>query len=152
MFPSAAQAARLRLTKINRRCARVCSPAHTASVFCVVDPIHDAEYVRVSSMPELRSPVLIVAFEGWNDAGDAASTTAHHLIDRLNGEVFADIDPEDFFDFTAMRPTVEIVDGTERQLHWPDSSFYACRLADAPFDVIIMLGVCLLYTSDAADE
>lgn len=141
MVPSAGRAARLRLTEINRRSVRVRSSEHTDTVFCVAEPIHGAEYVRVSSTPELRSPVLIVAFEGWNDAGDAASTTAHHLIDRLNGELFADIDPEEFFDFTAMRPTVEIVDGTERELHWPDTSFYACRLADAPFDVIIMLGV-----------
>ena len=84
---------------------------------------------------------MIVAFEGWNDAGDAASTTAHHLIDRWNAELFADIDPEEFFDFTAMRPNVEIVDGFERELHWPNTSFYAARLADAPFDAIILLGV-----------
>ncbi len=109
--------------------------------FGVTNLIPDASHVRATHIPELRSPVLVVAFEGWNDAGDAASTTAHHLIDRWNGERFADIDPEEFFDFTAIRPTVEIVNGTERELHWPDSSFYACRLADAPFDVIIMLGV-----------
>ena len=125
----------------NRRRVRVASSAHTDTVLQVVESIHGAEYVRVSSMPELRSPVLIVAFEGWNDAGDASSTTAHHLIDRLNGELFADVDPEEFFDFTALRPTVEIVDGDERELHWPETSFYACRLADAPFDIIIMLGV-----------
>lgn len=85
--------------------------------------------------------MLICAFEGWNDAGDAASSTLHHLIDRWSGERFAEIDPEEFFDFTAMRPTVEIVDGTERQLHWPDTSFYAASIADAPFDVVLLLGV-----------
>ena len=105
------------------------------------ESIGGAEFVRCTSLPELRSPVLIVALEGWNDAGDAASTTAHHLIDRWNAELFADIDPEEFFDFTAIRPTVEIVDGFERELHWSDTSFYAARLADAPFDVIVMLGV-----------
>ena len=107
----------------------------------MTNSIGGAEFVRCSSLPELRSPVLIVALEGWNDAGDAASTTAHHLIDRWNAELFADIDPEEFFDFTAIRPTVEIVDGFERELHWPDTSFYAARLADAPFDAIVMLGV-----------
>lgn len=84
---------------------------------------------------------MIVAFEGWNDAGDAASTTAHHLIDRWNAELFADIDPEEFFDFTSMRPTVEIIDGFERELHWPNTSFYSATLADAPFDAIILLGI-----------
>jgi len=107
----------------------------------VTKSISGAEFVRCSELPELRSPVLIVAFEGWNDAGDAASTTAHHLIDRWNAELFADIDPEEFFDFTAMRPTVEIIDGFERELHWPDTSFYAARLPSAPFDAIVMLGV-----------
>ena len=113
----------------------------TGTVLSVTNSIGGAEFVRCSSLPELRSPVLIVALEGWNDAGDAASTTAHHLIDRWNAELFADIDPEEFFDFTAIRPTVEIVDGFERELHWPDTSFYAARLADAPFDAIVMLGV-----------
>lgn len=113
----------------------------TATVFVVNESIGGAEFVRCSELPSLRSPVLIVAFEGWNDAGDAASTTAHHLIDRWNADLFADIDPEEFFDFTAMRPTVEIIDGFERDLHWPDTSFYAARLSDAPFDAIVMLGV-----------
>lgn len=100
-----------------------------------------AEHTRQITTPELRSPVLVCAFEGWNDAGDAASTTIHHLIDRWSAERFADIDPEEFFDFTAMRPTVEIVDGQERQLHWPDTSFYAAKLVDAPFDVVLLLGL-----------
>ena len=111
------------------------------TVLPVTESIGGAEFVRCTSLPALRSPVLIVALEGWNDAGDAASTTAHHLIDRWNAELFADIDPEEFFDFTAMRPTVEIIDGFERELHWPDTSFYAAKLADAPFDAIVMLGV-----------
>ena len=117
------------------------SSHHTDTVFIVTSQIDGAEHVRCSQVPELRSPVLVVAFEGWNDAGDAASTTAHHLIDRWNAELFADIDPEEFFDFTAMRPTVEIVDGFERELHWPDTSFYAATLADAPFDAIVMMGI-----------
>lgn len=117
------------------------SLASSATVFEVTNPLSSAEFVRSTHVPTLRSPVLIVAFEGWNDAGDAASTTAHHLIDRWDAELFADIDPEEFFDFTAMRPTVEIIDGFERDLHWPDTSFYAARLADAPFDAVVMLGV-----------
>jgi len=119
----------------------VASFRQTDTVFAVTNPIGGAPHVRCSQVPQLRSPVLIVAFEGWNDAGDAASTTTHHLIDRWNAERFADIDPEEFFDFTSMRPTVEIVDGFERELHWPDTSFYAATLADAPFDAVIMLGV-----------
>lgn len=122
-------------------CDRVVIDSATATVLWVTNSIGGAEFVRCSALPNLRNPVLIVALEGWNDAGDAASTTAHHLIDRWDGELFAHIDPEEFFDFTAIRPTVEIIDGFERELHWPDTSFYAARLADAPFDAIVMLGV-----------
>ncbi len=100
-----------------------------------------AQHLRLTAEPGLRAPVLICAFEGWNDAGDAASTTLNHLIDRWSAERFADIDPEEFFDFTSMRPTVEIVDGFERQLHWPDNSFHAAKLVDAPFDAVLLLGV-----------
>lgn len=117
------------------------SPYPTATVLGVTQSIGGAEHVRCSQKPDLRSPVMVVAFEGWNDAGDAASSTAHHLIDRWNADLFADIDPEEFFDFTSMRPTVEIVDGFERELHWPNTSFYAAQLVDAPFDAIVLLGV-----------
>lgn len=93
------------------------------------------------SKPELRSPVLVCAFEGWNDAGDAASTAARHLIERWSAEQFREIDPDEFFDFTAMRPTIEIVDGSERNLRWPSNSFHAAKLDDAPFDAIVLLGI-----------
>lgn len=104
-------------------------------------PDHTANHVRQTAEPELRAPVLICAFEGWNDAGDAASTTVRHLIDRWSAERFADIDPEEFFDFTAVRPTVEILDGLERNLQWPENVFHAAHLTDAPFDAVLLLGM-----------
>jgi proteasome assembly chaperone (PAC2) family protein len=61
----------------------------------------------------------VAAFEGWNDAGDAASTAARHLRDRLHAAPFADLDPEPFFDFTSTRPVVEITDGRTRRINWP---------------------------------
>lgn len=104
-------------------------------------PDDTANHVRLTAEPDLRAPVLICAFEGWNDAGDAASTTVRHLIDRWSAERFADIDPEEFFDFTAVRPTVEILDGLERNLQWPENVFHAAHLADAPFDAVLLLGM-----------
>ncbi len=104
-------------------------------------PYHTSNHVRQTAEPALRAPVLICAFEGWNDAGDAASTTIRHLIDRWSAERFADIDPEEFFDFTAVRPSVEILDGHERNLQWPENVFHAAHLSDAPFDAVLMLGM-----------
>ena len=89
--------------------------------------------------PNLDSPILILAFEGWNDAGDAASTAARHLRDRFGGEVFATIDPEPFYDFTSNRPMMRLEDGA-RVIDWPENSFAAVSRADIPHDLIVMVG------------
>jgi proteasome assembly chaperone (PAC2) family protein len=82
-------------------------------------------HVRWSRSPHVERPILVAAFEGWNDAGDAASTAVRHLRDRLMARPFAELDPEDFFDFTSTRPTVEILDGHQRRLHWPSTELCA---------------------------
>lgn len=89
--------------------------------------------------PELENPIMILAFEGWNDAGDAASTAARHIRDRFGGEVFASIDPEEFYDFTASRPRVRL-DGDVREIEWPENTFSVVRAADAGRDLIVMVG------------
>ncbi len=89
--------------------------------------------------PDLDSPILILAFEGWNDAGDAASSAARHIRDRFGGEVFANIDPEEFYDFTATRPSIRL-DGNARDIEWPENSFAAVRAENAGRDIIVMVG------------
>ncbi|MGI9597763.1 MAG: PAC2 family protein [Acidimicrobiales bacterium] len=82
---------------------------------------------------------MILAFEGWNDAGDAASSAARHIRDRFGGEVFATIDPEEFYDFTATRPKIRL-DGSAREIEWPENSFAAITAVDAGRDLIVMIG------------
>lgn len=89
---------------------------------------------------ELRDPVLVAAFRGWNDAGDAASFAASHLGRVWSAADLASIDPEDFYDFQAVRPQVELVDGTTRKISWPANEFRAARLAGARHDVILLVG------------
>ena len=69
------------------------------------------EHVRWTDRPTLHHPVMVAAFEGWNDAGDAASTTAKWFRDRWNARLVAELDPEEFYDFTTTRPQV-------RQIRW----------------------------------
>jgi proteasome assembly chaperone (PAC2) family protein len=90
--------------------------------------------------PELNRPVLVAAFRGWNDAGDAASFAAQHLERVWGATPLASIDPEDFFDFQATRPQVELVDGETRKITWPENDFAAARLRGAPHDVIVLVG------------
>lgn len=89
---------------------------------------------------ELENPVLIAAFRGWNDAGDAASFAAQHLVRVWGGKRLASIDSEDFFDFQAVRPQVHLDEGLTRHVSWPANDFYAARLTGLPNDVLIMVG------------
>ncbi len=89
--------------------------------------------------PELREPILIVAFEGWGDAGDAATTAARHLRDRLGGTSMATIDPEPFYDFTSTRPNVRIQKGN-RLIEWPENDVAAVLVPAASHDLIILVG------------
>ena len=98
------------------------------------------EFIQwTADRPNLDSPILILAFEGWNDAGDAASTAARHMRDRFGGEVFATVDPEPFYDFTSNRPMLRLEDGS-RVIDWPENSFAAISRADIPHDLIVMVG------------
>lgn len=88
---------------------------------------------------ELRDPILVCAFRGWNDAGDAASYAAIHLGRAWGARRIASIDPEEFYDFQAVRPQVELVDGKTRRITWPENEFWAARL-DGDRDVIVLVG------------
>jgi predicted ATP-grasp superfamily ATP-dependent carboligase len=97
--------------------------------------------LRVSSRPELRQPVLITAFRGWNDGGQGASLAGGFLARTWRAARFADIDPEQFFDFQATRPHVSLVDGVTRQIDWPDNAFYHASIPGAERDALLLLGV-----------
>jgi predicted ATP-grasp superfamily ATP-dependent carboligase len=99
------------------------------------------EHIRwTDERPALRRPVLVLAFEGWNDAGDAASTAARHIADRLDAAPFADIDAEIFYDFTDTRPIVNLDNG-ERSIAWPINEFSASVRTDDDRDVIVVSGL-----------
>ncbi len=89
--------------------------------------------------PELHRPVLIVAFEGWNDAGEAATTAARHLETVWNGEPFATIDAENFYDFTSTRPHVRL-DGDDRVIDWPTNEFSAGLIDGTNRHAVLLVG------------
>jgi predicted ATP-grasp superfamily ATP-dependent carboligase len=94
-----------------------------------------------SERPELRDPVLVCAFRGWNDAGEAASAALGFLIESFDADEIAHIDPEDFFDFTAVRPTIKLVEGRTREVEWPSNTFFAARVPGADSDLVLLQGV-----------
>ncbi|MEA2901020.1 MAG: hypothetical protein QOH36_907 [Actinomycetota bacterium] len=98
------------------------------------------DHVLWESRPTLRRPVLLAAFEGWNDAGDAASSAVRYLRDRWQAKQFATIDPEDFFDFSSTRPQVRLNDDLAREIAWPTNELSAASLPGTSRDVIVLLG------------
>ena len=98
------------------------------------------DYVRWQDRPQLRRPVLIAAFEGWNDAADAASTAVRYLRDRWSARPFATIDHEDFYDFTATRPQVRLVNGLTRRIDWPETELSWASLPGTSREVVVLLG------------
>ena len=94
--------------------------------------------VRWDERPRLRRPILIAAFEGWNDAADGASTAARYLARAWGARPFGAIDPEEFYDFTVTRPQVRLVDGVTRRIDWPEARLAAASLPGKPHDVVFL--------------
>lgn len=98
-------------------------------------------FIQYHNRPILRDPVVLVAFGGWNDAAEAATTAIKFLIDRWKPIKIAEIDSEDFFVFTETRPTVKFVDGIQRTITWPTNQFFAYMATDFNRDIILFTGV-----------
>ncbi|HVA30903.1 MAG TPA: PAC2 family protein [Gaiellaceae bacterium] len=96
--------------------------------------------LNVMFRPELRRPVLVAAFRGWNDGGQGASLGGGYLAKQWNATRFAEIDPEGFYDFQATRPHVSLVEGLTRRLDWPDNGFLHAEIPGAGRDAVILLG------------
>jgi predicted ATP-grasp superfamily ATP-dependent carboligase len=91
--------------------------------------------------PELRKPVMVCAFKGWNDAGEAASAALSFIRGSFHTEDVAQIDPEEYYDFTAVRPTVSLTEGRTREMDWPENKFSVAQVAGAEGDLVMLQGV-----------
>ncbi|MHC3002110.1 PAC2 family protein [Gordonia metallireducens] len=96
---------------------------------------------QMSNLPQLRRPILLAAFEGWNDAGDAASSAVEHLALEWDARPLADIDSDEYYDFQVNRPTVKQVDGVTRRIEWPTTSISYCSPRGADRDIVLVRGI-----------
>ena len=86
-------------------------------------------------------PVVVVAFEGWNDAGDAATGAVEHLELIWDAKPLAALDPEDYYDFQVNRPTVSLVGGVSRRIEWPTTRISVARPPGSDRDVVLIRGI-----------
>jgi proteasome assembly chaperone (PAC2) family protein len=99
------------------------------------------DHVEWRERPELRSPALVCAFKGWNDAGEAATAALGFLADSFDATDVARIDPEEYYDFTAVRPTVRLSEGLSRVIDWPENTLQAAQIAGTERDLLLFQGV-----------
>lgn len=98
------------------------------------------DLLRWERRPQLRRPVLVAAFEGWNDAGNAASEAVSYLARAWGATTFALFEAEELFDFTSSRPSVHIDPTETRQLEWPALKLSSAALPDQDRDIIFLSG------------
>jgi len=93
-----------------------------------------------AEVPQLRQPILVCSFRGWNDAAGAASTALGTVAEVFDAEQVAHLDPEDYFDFQSTRPTIVLTEGQARRIDWPQNDLYAARVPNADRDLILLDG------------
>ena len=91
--------------------------------------------------PPLRSPILVAAFAGWNDAAGAATTALDAIAGSLDAEPIAELDPEEFYDFQVTRPTIRLTDGQTREVDWPENAVLAASAPSAARDLVLISGI-----------
>ena len=96
--------------------------------------------IELEGLPSLNQPTLIAAFEGWNDAAESATGVLDHLLGLYGGTTFAEIDPEDYYDFQVNRPVVTIGERGVRTLRWPGTEALALSIPDGP-DFVLVRGI-----------
>jgi proteasome assembly chaperone (PAC2) family protein len=97
--------------------------------------------IEFSDVGELRKPVLVAAFEGWNDAADAATAAVEHLETVFHTHTVGVIDPDEYYDFQVNRPNVSMVDGGIRRIEWPTTRLSVARLPDGSRDLVVLRGL-----------
>lgn len=97
--------------------------------------------MELDSAPRLRDPVLIAAFEGWNDAGESATAGVEYLEQQWNATPIGGLDPDEYYDFQVNRPLVSLDDSGAREIEWPTTRLSVVREADAGRDLVLLRGI-----------
>lgn len=97
--------------------------------------------MEILGIPELRSPIMILAFSGWNDAGEAASAAVEHLASIWPVQAIGEFDTEEFYDYQNNRPIVSVDESFNRSLTWPTTTVRGLSLPNYDRDLILVSGV-----------
>lgn len=97
--------------------------------------------LHIEHVPDLRQPYFVLTFDGWSNAAGVATAAGQFLVQHLQAERFAWIDPEEFFSFTDQRPQARYNDQGQREVIWPANEFFVSRQPTLDHDIIIAVGI-----------
>ncbi len=97
--------------------------------------------IEYETLPELVDPVLIAAFEGWNDAADSATGVIEHLREVWGATLIAEVDPEEYYDYQVNRPLISVDETGIRSLTWPTTSVYRVSVPGLSRDLVLVRGI-----------
>ncbi|HEX2363158.1 MAG TPA: PAC2 family protein [Jiangellaceae bacterium] len=97
--------------------------------------------MEIDRVPELADPILVAAFEGWNDAGEAATAVIEHLAESWQAAAVGQLDPENYYDFQVHRPHVSVDESGVRSLDWPTTQVSVARASRSGRDVVLVRGI-----------
>jgi len=97
--------------------------------------------IELDNAPELVDPILVAAFEGWNDAGESASGAIGHLGEAWGAKPVAALSPDDYYDFQVTRPVIDITDGVSREVTWPTTRLSVVRPDGSARDIVLVHGI-----------
>lgn len=98
--------------------------------------------MQIHQIPQLRNPVAVIAFNGWNDAGEAATGALTHLLNSWGAQenLIAESTSEDFYDYQQIRPSVFVDNSQIRRINWPNTYVYGLFTPHLPFDLVVVRG------------
>ena len=97
--------------------------------------------MEIYSLPQLRDPIMIAAFQGWNDAGEAASKALEHLMSLWPSQLIGEVESEEFYDYQVNRPQIFLDEVGERELSWPTTTVHSISVPNFSRDLLIVTGV-----------
>ena len=100
------------------------------------------EFLQQDHVPsDLNKPLMLFAFRGWADAAESATHALRYLVRHLAAKKFAEIDPEEFYNFTRVRPQTRLDSEGNRYIQWPRNRFFYHRAEAGGRDVVIFIGI-----------
>lgn len=94
----------------------------------------------IHQIPTLKNPIAICAFNGWNDAGEAATGVLTHLMNHRSAQLIAEMNSEDYYDYQQIRPTILVDKSQVRRINWPNTNIYSLTNEKAAQDLILVIG------------